>query len=98
MQRHSRWIYFLPIVHLLACVVGFVGLAVPLLQGVGIVFTIILLADFPISLLAYALAWRHGVLAAIWIVGAGTLWWYLLSVAGEALLSRFPRRHSLKCC
>ncbi len=38
-----------------------------------------MLVDMPVSAIAYALAWKHGTVAAIWVVVVGTLWWYLLS-------------------
>ena len=41
-------------------------------------------------------AWEYETLAVIWIFVAGTLWWYLLSLAGQALLKRFLRRDSLR--
>ena len=92
--RRSRWVYLLPTIHLFACLVSYIGLVIPSLQYVGILFTFILLADLPVSALTYALGWKYGALAVIWIFVAGTLWWYLLSLAGEALLKRFLRRDS----
>jgi hypothetical protein len=55
------------------------GYVVVALQPLGIVQSFIILADFPVSLVVFALAWHHAVLATIWLVVAGTLWWYLLS-------------------
>jgi hypothetical protein len=90
----SRWVYLLPTVHLCACLVSFIGLIIPSLQYVGILFSFILLADFPISALTYALAWKYGALGVIWIFVAGTLWWYLLGRVAEAPPSKFLRRDS----
>jgi hypothetical protein len=84
-----RWVYFLPSVHLCACFVSFIGLVIPSLQYTGILFTFILVADLPVSALAYALGWKQSALAVTWIFVAGTLWWYLLSLAGEALVKAF---------
>jgi len=94
-ERHSRWVFLLPALHICACVVSFIGLVIPSLQYVGILFTFIVVADLPISLPFYALAWKYGALAVIWIFVAGTFWWYLLSRGAKALLSRFiPRDQS----
>jgi hypothetical protein len=94
LERRSRWVYLLPTVHVFVCMVSFIGLVIPSLQYVGILFSFILIADLPVSILSYALAWKYGALAVIWIFVAGTLWWYLLSRVGEALLDRFlPRTH-----
>lgn len=91
LERQSLWVYLLPIVHFCACLLSFIGLVFPRLQHVGILFTFILLADLPISVLAYALGWKYGSIAVIWIFVVGTLWWYLLSLAGQALLRKLLR-------
>jgi hypothetical protein len=92
LERSSRWVYLVPSIHLCACLVSFIGLVIPSLQYIGILFTFILVADLPISVPFYALAWKYGVLSVIWIFVAGTFWWYLLSRGAEALLKRFFRR------
>jgi len=92
MDGPTRWLYLLPSLHLCACLTSYVGLLVPRLQHLGILFTFVLLADLPISLPAYFLGWKYSTLAAIWIFVAGTFWWYLLSRGAEALLNRFLRR------
>jgi hypothetical protein len=66
-----------------------IGLVVPSLQYLGIAWSFIMLADLPISLIAYALAWKYGSLAALWILVAGTFWWYLLSRGVEFVFKRF---------
>jgi hypothetical protein len=91
LKRCRPWVYLLPTLHLGACLVSFIGLVIPGLQYAGILITFILAADLPISVPAYALAWKHGVLAVIWIFVAGTSWWYLLSRGAELLLDRFLR-------
>jgi hypothetical protein len=90
--RQWRWVYFIPILHLSACFVSFVGYVIPSLQYIGILFTFILMADLPISLPAYALAWKYGSFAGIWIFVVGTLWWYLLSRVAATLLTKLIRR------
>jgi hypothetical protein len=93
MVRHARWRYVLLWVHLLACLTSYVGLVIPSLQFLGILFTFILLADLPISLLAYGLGWKYPALAGIWIFVAGTLWWYLLGRAAQAVFLGFLHRN-----
>jgi hypothetical protein len=91
-QYDLDWAHFLPILHLCACLISFVGLVLPRLQHVGILFTFILLADLPISLPAYFLGWEYSTLAVVWVFVAGTLWWYVLGRTAEALFIRFVRR------
>ncbi|HEV2617937.1 MAG TPA: hypothetical protein VGU63_15155 [Candidatus Acidoferrales bacterium] len=50
-----------------------------------------MLADLPVSAIAYVLAWMHGTAATVWIVIAGTLWWYLLGLGIDVLVNRFKR-------
>jgi len=59
--------------------VSYVGYVIPAFQHFGILFTYVILADLPFSLLGVALAWHYAFLAATWIVVVGSLWWYLLS-------------------
>lgn len=42
-----------------------------------------MLADLPMSVLAYALAFHYAALSFAWIFVGGTLWWYLLSCVIE---------------
>jgi|SRR5580692_411860 hypothetical protein len=90
-----RWRYVLPSLHLLACLTSYVGLLIPSLQFLGILFTFVLLADLPVSLLAYGLGWKYPVLAGLWIFVVGTLWWYLLGRAAQAVFLRFTPRNDL---
>ena len=96
MVRHIRlrWVHFLPILHLCACMVSMAAYLSPIseFQHLGIVWTWIMMADLPISIVAYGLAWQHGALAAIWIFVAGTYWWYLLSRGAEFLIDSMRRR------
>jgi hypothetical protein len=93
MNRPIRWRYVFPSLHLLACSISYVGLLIPSLQCLGIVFTFVLLADLPVSLLAYALGWKYSALAVTWIFVAGTLWWYLLGRAVQAAFLGFAHRN-----
>jgi hypothetical protein len=92
--RHGvrRWVYVLPLLHFCACLTSYVGLLIPSLQHWGILFTFILLFDLPISVVAYALGWKYPTIAVAWIFVVGTLWWYLLSLAGEFVFDRFIDR------
>jgi hypothetical protein len=78
-----RWVYFVPVIHFLICLSALSGYVVSGLQPLGILFTFIDIVDLPISLVYIALAWNYGVLAAIWLVVVGTLWWYLLCRTAE---------------
>jgi hypothetical protein len=91
MSRNRRWIYLLPSLHVCACLISYIGLLLPSLQYFGILFTFVLLADLPISVLAYLFGWKYPALAVMWTFVAGTAWWYLLSRGVEALLVRFSR-------
>lgn len=95
-QGNSRLVYVLPIAHLCACFISMLGYAVVGLQYLGTVMTFLMILDLPISFVAYGLAWKHGALAGIWILIAGTLWWYLLSCGVELVLGRLKhrRKHS----
>ncbi len=90
-QAHPDWIYFLPILHFCACLMSTLRFFVPGLQYLNVMWDFVVRVDFPISLLADALGPHYSVLAAVWTVVAGTLWWYLLSRAGELLLNKFTR-------
>jgi hypothetical protein len=90
-QAHPDWIYFLPILHFCACLMSTLQYFVPGLQYLSVMWDFVVRVDFPLSLLADALTSKHAPLAAIWIVAAGTLWWYLLSRAAETLFNKFAR-------
>jgi hypothetical protein len=87
--------YFLPFLHLCACFISMLGHLIPSLQYLGIVWASIILADLPISLVAFALAWKYSALAAAWILVAGTLWWYLLSRGAELVVRKFKARRGV---
>jgi hypothetical protein len=90
-QAHPDWIYFLPILHFCACLMSTLRYFVPGLQYLVVIWDFVMHADFPISLLAHALTPTYAPLAAIWIVVAGTLWWYLLSLAAEFAINKLKR-------
>lgn len=90
--RPARWVYLLPAIHLCACSLALLGYVVPEFQFMGIVWTAVMVADLPISLVAFGLSWRHGLLAALWIVGIGTLWWYLLARGAKFVFHKFKGR------
>jgi hypothetical protein len=87
-----RWVHFLPILHLCACLISYVGLLLPSLQNLLILFTFVLLADLPISLPTYFLGWKYPALAVIWIFVAGTFWWYFLGRGAEFLIDSLRSR------
>src|SRR5271169_689364 len=91
-QAHPEWIYFLPILHFCACLMSTLRYFVPGLQYLVIIWEFVLHADFPVSLLANALGPNYSEIAAIRIVVAGTLGWYLLSRAAAAVFNRFNAR------
>jgi hypothetical protein len=93
MDRPVWWRYVLPSIHLLACVSSYVGLLIPRLQFFGILFPFVLLVDLPVSLLAYGLGCKYPALAVTWVFVAGTLWWYLLGRAVQAVFLWFARRN-----
>jgi hypothetical protein len=87
-SKHPRWVYLLPVLHLSACLISMVGHVIPSLQSLGIIWVGITLVDLPVSAPAYVLAWWNGPLTVIWIVVAGTLWWYFVSRVIERLIKK----------
>jgi hypothetical protein len=65
-----------------------VGYVVPQLQLLGILWSVVTLADVPVSVVTGMLVWRHSLLAGVWATLVGTLWWYLLSRLLEFLWMR----------
>ena len=88
-KKHPFLIYVLPLLHLIACLISFIGYVIPSLQFLGIVWVGLMLVDLPISAIGYALAWQHGTFTVIWVAVVGTLWWYLLSLGAERLINKF---------
>jgi hypothetical protein len=91
-QAHPDWIYFLPILHFCACLMSTLRFFVPGLQYLSVMWDFVVRVDFPISLVADTLTPKFAPLAAIWIVVAGTLWWYFISRAAETLVNKFTQR------
>jgi hypothetical protein len=87
-----RWVYVLPGLHLCAFAMANIGYLIPLLQHLGILDTYLIAADLPVSFVVFAFAWRYRVLAAIWIMVVGTLWWYFLSRLLEIGVRKFLRK------
>ena len=82
----------MPAAHVCACLISMVGYVIPSLQYLGIVWVGVMLVDMPVSAIAYALAWKHGAIAAIWVVVVGTLWWYLLSRGVGLLIAKLKAK------
>jgi len=93
-EKPSRWVYLVPIIHLSACAISFIGYLIPSLQFFGIVWVFIVLVDLPVSAIFYALAWKYSLIASLWVVVVGTLWWYLLSRGAEILVNKFKTPNS----
>jgi hypothetical protein len=91
-QAHPEWIYFLPILHFCACLMSTLRFFVPGLQYLSVMWDFVVSADFPISLVADALGPHYSAVAAIWVVVAGTLWWYLISRLAEAAINKLTQR------
>lgn len=91
-QSRLRWVYFLPILHLCACFISLASYVVPRFEYAGgTLWEVITMLDLPLSLVAIGLAWKHGVLATIWIMVVGTLWWYLLGRGAEVVFDLMRR-------
>jgi hypothetical protein len=91
-QKHPDWIYFLPILHFCACLMSTLRYFVPGLQYLIVIWDFVMHADFPVSLVAYVLTPKYAALAAVSMIAAGTLWWYLLSRGAETLFKKFTHR------
>lgn len=65
LDRLNRWVLLVPVLHLTACLLSFIGLVLPIFQHFEILFTFVLVADISISLPSYPLAWKFPLLSAI---------------------------------
>ena len=84
-----RWFYWPPLIHLAICLIALLGYLVPSLQFLGILWSLLTIADIPVSMVTMRLAFsQHGVLAGVWATVVGTLWWYLLSRASDTVIRR----------
>jgi len=91
-EADPDWVYFLPILHFCACLMSTLRYFVPGLQYLSVMWDFVVRVDFPVSLVAYALTPQFAPIAAIWVLVVGTLWWYLLSRAGETLFHKIKPR------
>ena len=87
-QKRFRWVHWPPLVHLVISLAPLIGYIVPPLQFLGILQSVLTITDFPLSLVAIILVWQHGVLAALWTIVAGTLWWYLICRVAELIVMK----------
>jgi hypothetical protein len=58
-MKRSAWAYLLPALHLAACLTLPLGFLIPSISYIAIVWTFVMIADLPISLVAYFLGWGH---------------------------------------
>ena len=88
-----RWVHIVPLVHLLVCLSALSAYILPALQSLGILFTVLVVADFPISGVYIAMAvGNHGAAAIVWLVVAGTFWWYFLCRTAEKVSHALKER------
>jgi hypothetical protein len=84
----------LPATHLFVCLIITVTFVLPPnLQFLAIGWSFVMLVDLPASVVAYALAWKLPLLSYLWILVAGTLWWYVLNLGLAAVFSHFKHRN-----
>jgi hypothetical protein len=87
-----RWVYWPPLIHLAICLVAMLAYIVPSLQLLGMLQSVIAIADFPVSFVMLVLDFSsHGMLAWVWALIAGTMWWYLLCLTAEFLAARIRK-------
>jgi hypothetical protein len=72
-----------------------IGFVIPSLQYWAIAWTYIMVADLPISIVAYVFAFKGSSVGVAWIFIVGTLWWYLLARGIEFLISAMSDRGAL---
>ncbi|MGA7559393.1 MAG: hypothetical protein WBW01_17760 [Terriglobales bacterium] len=88
-RNQFRWFYWPPLIHLAICLVATLGYIVPGLQFLGILWSIVTIADLPVSLVTMILTFGpHSGLAPVWAIVAGTLWWYLVCRAASFLAAQ----------
>lgn len=87
-RKPSSWAYFLPAIHLSACLASMVAYLTNF-GHFGVIWVFVVLADLPVSALYYTLAWKYGTVGAVWVVVTGTLYWYWLSRGVEILINRW---------
>jgi len=72
-RERWRWVYFLPIVHLLLSSTSLLLARIPSLNFMAFAWMFVMFVDLPISLVSYFLSWKHSAFAVAWVVVAGTL-------------------------
>ncbi len=87
-RKILRLAYILPALHSGVCLTSYIGLIFPKLQYLGIIFTFVLIADLPISLVTYFAVWKYGLFAATWTVVVGAMWWYVIGRLAECIVER----------
>jgi hypothetical protein len=83
----------LPTLHLSIVLFSYLVIFIPGHGSLGLLFTYVLVADLPISIVTYAVVMVYPVLGFIWILLAGTAWWHLLGRGLEALISKVTNRN-----
>ena len=76
----SRLVYFLPLLHLIGCLIGFLTRDLEFM----------IKADLPVSIIFVGLAYS-GVNPLLGLVVFGTLWWYLISLILRSVIRAFAR-------
>jgi hypothetical protein len=86
-SRKLRWVHVVPVIHLFFCLVALSGYVVNALQPLGILVSILVIADLPVSILysALAMSGQHDALALACLVLGGTAWWYGLCRMAEKI-------------
>jgi hypothetical protein len=82
-----RWIHVVPLVHLFVSIAAFSGYVFGTLQPLGILVSVLMIADLPISLVygLLAMSGQHDVLALGCLILGGTAWWYGLGLTAEKI-------------
>ena len=94
-RNRIRWIYWPPLIHLAICLVAMMGYIMPPLQFLGILWSVVTIADVPVSIVTVELTFsQHGALAGVWAIVVGTLWWYLLCRTAEFLAAKIRGEQS----
>ena len=93
-EKLRRAKYILPAVHAFLFLGMWASIAVSFGSLAGQFFAVIMVADLPFSLFAFGVMFqggRDGTIAFVALGLGGTLWWYLLGLAVDALIRRFRR-------
>jgi hypothetical protein len=90
---HSiRAAHVVPFVHALLVVAASSGYLIPAAAPLGMLFSFIVIVDFPVSIVYMSLAFVNGALAFAWLAVVGTLWWYFLFRTAEKLVAPYKGR------